>query len=161
MTIRCLTPRALALAAALLLFAAPSLADGTNTLCKDDAREERLLCKMECVESYHVAKDDCRDVDHGCAEACRAARRVCLDLPLDGLAACKDSCKVTKDAAIASCRETYDADTQAAALDECIDDAQVVSFMCRDECREAINRDEVRTCRKAYRACIRTCPKGN
>jgi len=152
---------ALPLAAALSFLSAPGLAAGNGSLCRDDARQERLLCKMECVETYHVAKDECRKVDHACAEACRASRRVCLDLPLAGLAECKEACRETKAAAVAACRETYDAETQAAALDECIDDAQVASFMCRDECREAIDRDEVRTCRKAFRACIRTCPKAD
>ena len=152
-------PTALMLTATLLFLSTPSLANGTSTLCRDDAREERKLCKMECVETYQVAKDECRNVDHGCAEACRASRRVCLDLPLEGLAECKDACQATKTAVIAGCRETYDSETQSTALDECIDDAQVASFVCRDECREAIDRDEVRTCRKAFRACIRTCPK--
>ena len=154
-------PTALMLTATLLFLSMPSLANGTSALCRNDAREERQLCKMECVETYHVAKDECRNVDHGCAEACRASRRVCLDLPLEGLAECKDVCRETKTAAVGACRETYDPETQSAALDECIDDAQVTSFICRDECREAVDRDEVRTCRKAFRACIRTCPKGD
>jgi hypothetical protein len=124
--------------------------------CVEDAREAKKLCDAACREQYQVSKDECRNVDHDCAEACRAGRRACFDQPLADLQACVEGCNSTHETKRADCRAQFEAGTPE--RDQCIDQAQVEAFQCRDQCRENVGRAALKQCRKTFRACIGACP---
>ena len=44
----------------------------------------------------------------------------------------------------------------SADRDACIDQAQVVAFMCRDECREGV-QGSMKECRTILRNCLKAC----
>jgi hypothetical protein len=147
--------RSLLLAASLWSLAAGAWALEANPECVLDVRDEYILCKATCREQYQVDKDLCRNIDHDCAEACRAGREACVADPLSELATCKDGCRTTLDAAKAQCHVDFADDP--VGLDGCIDAAQLVAYSCKDGCREGV-RDELKLCRRTFRACIRACP---
>src|SRR5262245_46169879 len=134
------------------------LAVGATTVradnpCIGDARETFTDCKGDCKEAYQVAKDQCRNKDHDCMEGCRAGRAECvLNTTLDEeLAACRDTLRAAKD----DCRTTHAGDD--AAIDQCIDAAQVTAFLCRKAARKAA-KPSILACRAGFRACAQVCP---
>jgi hypothetical protein len=120
--------------------------------CVGDAIETFADCKGDCKEGYQVAKDACLNRDHDCVERCREVRGDCIDQTnLDeDLAACRDTLRAAKQI----CRDTKPADSPE--LDQCIDEAQVVAFVCRKTARKT-NRPAVTTCRTAFRTCAKAC----
>jgi hypothetical protein len=68
---------------------------------------------------------------------------------------CKAGCFATLSAARDNCRSLYATGTKE--LDQCIDQAQVVAFSCRDQCREDV-RPALAECRNTFRSCITLCP---
>ncbi len=74
---------------------------------------------------------------------------------LAALAADIAACNATRETAIQNCRDLYPNDP--VALDQCIDNAQVEAFQCRDTAREA-RRPDIENCRALFRACAQACP---
>lgn len=120
--------------------------------CIGDAREGFTDCKGDCKEAYQTAKDACLNRDHDCVERCREVRGDCIDQTnLDeDLAACRDTLRAAKQ----TCRDTKPPDSPE--LDQCIDEAQVVAFVCRKTARKT-NRPAVNACRSAFRTCAQAC----
>jgi hypothetical protein len=124
--------------------------------CKDEAKQEYWECKGDCKEAYQLAKDTCFARDHECVEECRDERHVCREPWVNQRNAAIDACNETLAGVKAECRAQYEDGTPA--RDQCIDQAQIVAFMCRDEAREAVG-PELRACRRAFKRCIWTnCP---
>jgi hypothetical protein len=121
--------------------------------CIDDAKQTFTDCKGDCKEGYQVAKDNCINRLHSCVEGCRAGRSECVDATnLDeDLAACRDTLRAAKD----QCRTDHAGDD--AAIDDCIDQAQVVAFLCRKQARRDA-KPEISACRAGFRACVKACP---
>lgn len=138
--------------AGLLSLLAPVAALAGNP-CMGDARQQFLEAQAQCREDLQVAKDGCWNRDHECVEVCRAERGVCIDA--SGIEAALEACNETTRAAKATCRDQNPPDSTA--LDQCIDQAQVVGFQCRDAAREAA-RPALEACRVAFRDCARACP---
>ena len=139
---------------------AASFAATPNPGCVKDATQAKTLCNAQCQQTFLAAKDMCRNIDHDCADACRAALGVCLDGtnqngPLPTLDACVDVCNASLETAKANCRQIYQPGTTDRA--NCIDQAQVTAFQCRDTCREGVAA-EIRACRMTNHACIMACP---
>lgn len=112
--------------------------------CKATAKGDYKTSKGECREDFQLGKDICRNLDHDCVEACRTNREACrapVEAVLDAAIA---ACNAARDQAIANC----------GGDDGCIDQAQVVAFICRDDAREAA-RPGFHACRDAFRACVR------
>lgn len=131
----------------------PVMADA----CLDDTRTAYSECKGDCKEAYQGAKDTCQNRDHACVESCRADRQVCTQPTRDALNAAIDACQDTLSAARATCRATY-ADGSP-ELDACIDQAQVVAFLCRKTARK-VAKPELTACRTAFKVCVKTnCPQ--
>jgi hypothetical protein len=115
--------------------------------CKREAKDASKTCGADCREDFQVAKDACRNRDHDCVETCRADRQACkapIQATLDAVTA---GCKATKQAAIALC----------AGDDTCIDQAQAVAFVCRDDAREDA-RPGFHACRQTFKTCVQACP---
>jgi hypothetical protein len=115
--------------------------------CKLDAKAAAKDCKLACREERQVQRDLCLDRDHVCVEGCRSDR--------DG---CRQPIEDQRDADIAACNATRDADLAACAGDpQCIEDARVAAFQCRDTAREGA-RPGIQGCRDAFHACAEACP---
>ena len=155
---RFLGGHAMAIAMAVLATAIPTpdaRAEGVGP-CQADAQQGYRECKRACKESYQLAKDTCYNLDHPCVEVCRDERNVCNQPILTECDAAIDTCNETLAGAKAVCRDSYPDGTPE--RDACIDQAQVVAFICRDGARE-IARPGLKTCRRAFRICVSTeCP---
>lgn len=116
-------------------------------LCRSEAKDAFKACYATCREDFQVAKDACRNRDHACVEVCRADRQVCKAPIQATLDAALADCKATKLAAIALCNGD----------DACIDQAQAVAFVCRDDAHEAA-RPGLLACRQAFKTCVQACP---
>ena len=136
---------ALALAAA--LWALPAAAS-----CTGDARKDFRACRAGCKEQFQTARDGCLNRDHTCVEGCRALRADCTDAT--GIEAALEACNDTLAAARRTCRQNHE---DGPDRDQCIDQAQLVAFQCRDQARETA-QDALLQCRKAFRACTKGCP---
>lgn len=149
---RTLTILSFMTAAAMVLSSKPVLADA----CLDDAKTSYQECKGDCREDYQLAKDTCSSRDHVCVESCRDTRQVCLQPTLDALDVAIDACQSTLSDAKTACRAQY-ADGSA-ELDGCIDQVQVVAFLCRKDARR-VAKPGVKTCRTGFKNCVKdNCP---
>ena len=135
-----------------LLLLAPAATLAANP-CIGDAREQFLESQAQCREDFQAAKDGCLNRDHECVEVCRAQRGVCVEAT--GLEAALEACNDAIRAAKTTCREQNPSDSTA--LDQCIDQAQVVGFQCRDAAREAA-RPALDACRGGFGDCAHACP---
>ena len=142
------------------LTASAAAAVQANPECVASARNNRKVCVLACQEEFQVEKDACRNINHECAEDCREIRKACFDVPLSTLRACVQAANDALEAAIndpeTGCKALHPAGTPE--RDQCIDAAQVTAFQARDACREGLNREALKACRKAHRACLRLCP---
>jgi hypothetical protein len=134
-----------------VLLAAP--AARAKDFCVVDAKLELKDCKTTCTEDFQVAKDNCLNRDHACVEVCRAEREECR--LATGIDADFAACRATLQQAKQRCRDTNPAGS--VALDQCIDQAQVVAFQCRDAARERARR-ALKACARAFRGCAQACP---
>src|SRR5262245_27130199 len=118
------------LAAVALLAGATSTRAGNS--CTDEAKGDYKDCRAACVEGVQATKDAGLGRDHDCVEQCRTERAGCRDATGidDALAACDATLAAAKQA----CRDHNPPGTDR---DQCIDQAQVVGFQCRDDARDA------------------------
>ncbi len=123
--------------------------------CLAGAVADYKSCQADCREDFQVAKDACKNRDHACAEGCRADRAECRRPTLEQLQTAIDDCNATRDAAIANCRSLYGEGTPE--RDQCIDNAQVAAFECRDQANEDA-RPGLKACRHQFRQCVEACP---
>jgi hypothetical protein len=123
--------------------------------CKIDAKNGYLACKAGCREAFQEQKDLCLNRDHACVEGCRAGRDACRQPVEDQLDAAIASCNATKDAAVQDCKNTYPEGSQE--REDCIIDALVVAFQCRDQAREDA-KPQFEACRAGFKACAEACP---
>jgi len=135
-------------------FAAPGWAGGVGQ-CITMASDEYKECKSDCKEAFQAAKDACTNKDHVCVDACREGRASCIEDT--GLEVAIDACNDGREVAVATCKSIYGPDTPE--RDQCIDNAQLDAFQCRDGAREAAKPSLV-DCRKGFKACRDVCPAG-
>ena len=122
--------------------------------CLAPAKTAFQGCIADCKEAFQDAKDSCRNIDPECADACREGYETCIFDPLAALAVCKVPCDTERADAAARCRIAFLKGSDD--RDKCIDQAQVVAFQCRDECREAAN-PALKICRDAFKECMIGC----
>ena len=122
--------------------------------CKIDAKNAYVTCKGDCVEEFQSQKDLCLGRDHACVENCRAGRDACRQPVEDDLDAAIASCNATKSAAVAGCKNDF---PEGEERDQCITDALVVAFQCRDQAREDA-KPSFASCRAGFQACALACP---
>lgn len=134
--------------------AGPAVA-GPVGQCVKAAVAEYLECKATCKEAAQAARDACANRDHVCVDACREGRATCIEET--GREAGIEACNAVRDAAVANCKTIYGPGTPE--RDQCIDNAQLAAFLCRDGVREQ-TAAAVRACHTGFRACRRTCPPG-
>ena len=122
--------------------------------CLAPAKTAFQGCMEDCKEAFQDAKDSCRNIDPECADTCRESYETCIFDPLAALAECKlTKCNPPLATAVTNCRALY---SKGENRDKCIDQAQVVAFQCRDECREAAN-PALKICRDTFKACMIDC----
>lgn len=125
-----------------------------KTVCKADAKTAYLGCKGDCREEFQSQKDLCLGHDHACVENCRAGRDACRQPVEDDLDAAIASCNATKSATVAGCKNDFPEGQQR---DDCITDALVVAFQCRDQAREDA-KPRFESCQAGFQACAEACP---
>ncbi len=123
--------------------------------CVLDAKIEYKAENAACREDLQIAKDACRNKDHTCVEQCRADREGCRQPVQDQLDSDVAACNDTRDSAKANCHSLYADGTPE--LDQCIDNAQVQAFECRDTARETAHPGFA-ACRQGFRDCVQACP---
>jgi len=123
--------------------------------CKQTAKDNFRTCRANCREDFQVAVDACLNRDHACVEQCRADRQTCEQPTLDRLNSDIAACNARRDSDIQNCKDLYADGTPE--RDQCIDNAQVTGFECRDQARENA-RPGLQTCREHFRDCVRACP---
>src|SRR5262249_51507115 len=116
--------------------------------CRADAAQAYVACGKGCLEDFQFAKDTCRNKDHDCVETCREERGTCEQPIRDALDQAVAQCQTDKKAAVLLCAPD---DTQ------CIMDALVVAFRCRDQARENAKHG-LTTCRQGFKDCATACP---
>jgi hypothetical protein len=169
------TPRALLSVAALIAsgcaFVGVAFADAS---CKQQVTGDYRACKEQCKDDYRSDRLTCRNVDPTCGNPCLDARQACRygyedilstgQLPSGGmLANCAtgtDGCRAQLVAAKTACGAPCNGNT---ACDDCVDAAQVASFVCRDTCHESwranAEAEQIKGgCRTAFQDCITACP---
>ena len=122
--------------------------------CKKEAKAAYRVCRAACVEDFQFQRDACRNRDHVCVEACRAGREACRQPVLDQLQADVTSCNTTRNADVQTCRETF---PEGPDRDQCINNAQLAAFTCRDQAREDA-KPGLEACRQGFRSCAEVCP---
>lgn len=129
----------------------------TQRQCMAEARAEVKTCNALCKDTFQADKDTCRNVDHACADAARDERESCVDGVLAALAQCVAAECAGYAVDIATCRATYPVgDPQR---DSCVDNAQLLAFQCRDQCRESVQlHPSLKGCRTDFKAAIKACP---
>jgi hypothetical protein len=123
--------------------------------CRLDAKNQHQGAKAACIEDFQVGMDACRHKDHACVEQCRADRDGCRQPVQDQLDSDIAACNAQRDAAKAVCHSLYADGTPE--LDQCIANAQVKAFECRDTAREAA-RPGFQSCRQNFKSCVQQCP---
>jgi hypothetical protein len=142
-----------------LMFSSSAIAITPNLNCVQDGKDARNDCVSTCQESFRIAKDTCRNVNHDCADLCRVAYDQCIedDPTLVALTTCKAGCQTNLESVKADCRLRHTEGTPE--RDACIDAAQLLAFVCRDNCRENNNAGPaLKACREDFRECIKLCP---
>jgi len=168
----------LALSAAMVLAGSGFSNARADATCVQNAKATFQACVSQCKSDFVDARLTCRNVQPACGEACLAGRQACLDnvnnilqtgqLP-DGspLANCTggtDQCKATFQATTKACgAPCQPSDTQCT---ECVDNAQVTDFECRDTCRDSWRTNPtviamLQSCRSSFKACVQQCPPAN
>ena len=123
--------------------------------CKDTAKQNFRTCNANCLEDFQVAVDACLNRDHACVEQCRADRDGCRQPILDQLNSDIAACNARRDSDIQNCKNIFP--DGSPEQEQCIDNAQVQAFECRDQARENA-RPGLESCRQAFRSCVQQCP---
>ena len=168
-------PGVLALSAAIVLACSGLSTVQADVTCLQDARANFRSCLGQCRSDFVAARLTCRNIDPVCGAACLAGRQQCVDgveailqtgqLPdgstlancTGGTNLCKANLQAAKQACGAPCQVS---DTQC---NECVDNAQVVAFECRDACRDSWRTNPtvvamLTSCQASFKACIKLCP---
>jgi hypothetical protein len=142
--------------------------------CLQQAKSDYLDCKNQCKSDFVDAHFACKNVNPQCGLACLDGREACFEgvkailetgQRPDGstLANCSggtDACTAALDDAKAACgAPCQPSDT---ACQDCVDNAQVQDFECRDACRDSWRADPTviamkQSCRSAFKACLGRC----
>jgi hypothetical protein len=142
--------------------------------CKDNATATYKDCKDQCKSDYLDAKFTCRNIDPACGTACLAGRQQCFDnveqikdtgqVPgggtLDNCSGGTNACAAAFLQAKTDCGAPCNGDT---TCQDCVDQAQVTDFLCRDACRDSFRTNgvvisEKANCRSTFQACAHACP---
>jgi len=123
--------------------------------CRDTAKQNFRTCNANCLEDFQVAVDACLNRDHACVERCRADRDGCRQPILDQLNSDIAACNARRDSDIQNCKNIFPEGSPE--QEQCIDNAQVQAFECRDQARENA-RPGLESCRQAFRSCVQQCP---
>jgi hypothetical protein len=156
------------------MYVARANADAT---CKQNATDSYLACAAQCKSDFIDAKLTCRNIQPACGEACLAGRQQCFDnvetiketgqvpggTTLDNCSGGTDACKAAFRQQASDCGAPCNGDQ---TCQECVDQAQVTRFLCRDACGDSFRRNPIvismeQNCRSSFHACVHACPPAN
>jgi hypothetical protein len=120
--------------------------------CLKDARTEYGQCTNICKDNLQSAIAVCRQT-HPCEQTCAENRHACRTPILNILQASIKACNNTLRDAIKLCRHDT---TDPVLRDACIDAAQIVALICRDDAHESA-QPLLNQCKEDFRACILHC----
>jgi hypothetical protein len=123
--------------------------------CKLDAKIAKRACKDACKADFRIQKDLCLNRDHACVEDCRATRDACRQPFEDQRDADLAECSATRDIEVQNCKNLFP--PESLEREQCIDNALVTAFVCRDQARESA-KPGIRGCRDDFRTCAEGCP---
>src|SRR5262245_26701490 len=124
--------------------------------CIVAAKGQYVEAIQACKDTMLEAKDSCLNRDHACVDVCRDTRYQCV---IDtGLPAAVATCNAERDVEINNCKATFAAGSDE--RDQCIDNAQVTAFMCRDDARDT-RKDALVACRTGFKTCAKACGPAN
>jgi hypothetical protein len=129
--------------------------NGGMNQCMADARAQKQSCKQVCRDDFLAAVDTCRGQNHDCAQAARDARDQCVADVIASLRTCLDTCPDLH-AEIAQCRTDFPEGSPE--REQCINDARVQGFTCRQQCRQTVDVfKNLKTCRDEFRTDLAAC----
>jgi hypothetical protein len=132
---------------ALAWFLIGAAAQADTRSCVLSAKGEAKDCKLICIGAFQSAIAACINKDANCVIACEAARQDCVNA--SGLPAALRACDTQTQQAIRACH----GDSQ------CIEQAQVVGFQCREDARTKA-KPALLQCKSQFKTCITGCPPG-
>ena len=123
--------------------------------CKMTAKQTFAACQAQCKDDFQTVKDACHGKSHACVDGCRVDRDNC-DVPVQAqLDAAVAACNATKTTAIQNCNAIFPPGSQALA--DCIFNAKVNAFLCREDAQEAA-APGFQACRQSFISCVQGCP---
>ncbi len=120
--------------------------------CLEAERQSSIECRQNAVETQSVSRTLCRGRDLACAQACVVGEQDCV--AATGLGPALAACASEGEAAIQRCLNRFAAGTKRRS--QCIDDAQLSTFQCRNGARVS-RRGQLARCAVLFRGCVRPC----
>ena len=120
--------------------------------CVEAARQSYRECRRDAAETLVVSRALCRGRDLACVQACIEGEVNCV--AATGFPAALKTCLGDGAAAIQSCLAKFP--IQPNKRKQCIDQAQLSTFQCRNDARTSRRQDLAR-CAVAYRQCATPC----
>jgi hypothetical protein len=122
--------------------------------CKAAAKTTYGACQAQCKDDFQTEKDACHGKSHACVDGCRVTRDNCKQPVQDQEDAAMAACQASKQTAIQNCNSIFPPGTDR---DNCIFNAKVNAFLCREDAREAAAAG-FQPCRSAFMSCVQGCP---
>jgi hypothetical protein len=165
------------IASGAVLFGVAFTAHADNATCTENAKAAYKDCTAQCKSDYIDARFTCRNIDPACGTACLAGRQQCFDTveqikdtgqvpgggTLDNCSGGTNACAAALQQAKTDCGVPCNGDT---TCQDCVDQAQVTDFLCRDACGDSFRINGVviaakASCRSSFKACAQACPPAN
>ena len=129
-------------------------AASSKAACIKEARTAKQTCTQSCQTTFEDARLLCLNIDPTCAAACESTEATCTAPFLSTLEPCLSACDAQLQAAKQACPKPSDP-----THDDCIDQAQLAAFNCRDACHDDPTVSSgLQGCRQAYYKCLKGCP---
>lgn len=145
------------LAPILVLLATPlALARVCSDACLEAARGDYRECRQAANAALLLERQLCLGRDPACVRACAAREQDCGDAT--GIGPAIEACLGQERAAVSACRTRFPL-TESKKIEQCIDNARIAGFQCRNRARTG-TAPELRRCRADFDACADGCGPG-
>lgn len=120
--------------------------------CVEAARQAYIECRRDAATTLVTSRAICRGRDLTCVQACLQRQAACVQET--GLVGALQTCLTDAAAAAQNCLTRFP--LQARKRNQCIDQAQLQTFQCRNQARTS-RRQELAGCAVGYRQCAQPC----
>ncbi len=128
---------------------------GNPATCLQQAKQNAVACLGTCRTNFLVEIDACHHKSHSCVDGCRATRTSCAAPIVAQLNAAIAACNATRDQQIQNCNQSFPPGSPGLA--DCIENAQVQAFMCREDAQEQA-QPSLNQCQQNFVGCVQNCP---